>query len=115
DLFQGDSAYKPRDWEARFTPVFQFNYADVQELQLTSVDVREGTSRNDSQLGIQELFFEKHLVDFSANYDFASVRGGIQGFTSDFRGFLFSDNEPGVRLFGTYDNNRLQWNVAWFH
>jgi hypothetical protein len=63
---------------------------------------------------MQELFYEKHLGDLSVNYDFWAARIGIQGFQSDFRGFLFSDNEPGVRLFGTYDNNRTQWNLAWF-
>ena len=40
---------------------------------------------------------------------------GIQLFEADFRGFLFSDNEPGVRLFGNMNNNRIQYNLAWFH
>ena len=42
------------------------------------------------------------------------VRVGIQPFSSDFRGFLFQDNQLGVRLFGTRDNNRWQYNLAWF-
>jgi len=46
------------------------------------------------------LPFSKHLGDLSVNYDFWSVRVGIQGFQSDFRGFLFSDNNMGIRLFG---------------
>jgi hypothetical protein len=115
DFFQGDTSFRPRDWNFRFTPVYQLNYVDTDELQLLNVDVREGANRTDQQLGIQELFLELHLLDISPNYDFVSVRGGIQGFTSDFRGFLFSDDEPGVRLFGTHDNNRTQWNLAWFH
>jgi len=114
ELFQGDSAYRPRDWELRATPVLNYNYVNTQELGLIDPDVHEGRDRHDEWLGMQELFFEKHLGDLSVNYDFWSSRFGIQGFQSDFRGFLFSDNEPGVRLFGTYDNNKTQWNLAWF-
>jgi hypothetical protein len=39
---------------------------------------------------------------------------GVQGFQADFRGFLFNDNQPGVRLFGNRDNNRFQYNIAVF-
>jgi hypothetical protein len=39
---------------------------------------------------------------------------GIQPFVSDFRGFIFSDNNLGARLFGSFDNNRYQWNFAYF-
>ena len=51
----------------------------------------------------------------SPNYDFVSVRAGIQQFTSDFRGFLFSEEQPGVRLFGNLRSNRLAYNLAWFN
>jgi hypothetical protein len=115
ELFQGDSVYRPRDWELRATPVFNYNYVNTQELGLVDPDVHEGRDRHDEWLGMQELFYEKHLGDLSVNYDFWAARIGIQGFTSDFRGFLFSDNEPGVRLFGTLDNNKLQWNIAYFN
>ena len=54
------------------------------------------------------------LFDVGANFDFVSVRAGIQPFTSDFRGFLFRDTNLGVRLFGTWGRNRNQWNVAYF-
>ncbi len=42
------------------------------------------------------------------------MRVGIQPFQSDFRGFLFQDSQLGVRLFGNRDNNRWQYNLAWF-
>ena len=114
EFFQGNAAYKPRDWEARATLVGNLNYVHVEELGLTNPDVREDNDRFDEELAPQELFIEKHLGDLSSNYDFWAVRAGIQGFTSDFRGFLFSDNEPGIRLFGSLDNNRTQWNLAYF-
>jgi hypothetical protein len=54
------------------------------------------------------------LWDVNANYDFVSVRAGIQPFVSDFRGFIFSDNNLGLRFFGATDNNRIQFNAAYF-
>ena len=39
---------------------------------------------------------------------------GVQSFTSDFRGFIFSDQEPGIRLYGNLDSNRYQFNLAYF-
>jgi len=54
------------------------------------------------------------LTDVNENYDFVSVRAGIQPFVSDFRGFLFSDNNLGARIFGAFDNNRYQFNGMYF-
>lgn len=115
ELFKGSTGFKPRDWAVRVTPVFNVNYLNVQERNVVKLDVRDGTTRTDSQIAFQEAFVEKRLFDISRNYDFISVRAGIQGFTSDFRGFIFSDNEPGARFFGNFDNNRYQWNVAYFN
>jgi hypothetical protein len=68
----------------------------------------------DGHIGFQEFFLEYHLGDLSPRYDFISSRGGIQGFTSDFRGFIFSDNNLGFRLFGNIQSNQNQWNLAYF-
>jgi hypothetical protein len=48
------------------------------------------------------------------NFDFVSARVGIQPFVSDFRGFIFSDNNLGARIFGSFDNNHYQFNAAYF-
>ena len=63
---------------------------------------------------MQAAFVDKHLRNVSDRFDFDSFRVGIQPFSSDFRGFLFQDNQLGVRLFGTRDNNRWQYNLAYF-
>ena len=42
------------------------------------------------------------------------MRVGIQPFNADFRGFLFQDNQLGVRFFGDRDANRWQYNLAFF-
>ncbi|MBI4611634.1 MAG: hypothetical protein HY726_21815 [Candidatus Rokubacteria bacterium] len=114
EVFKGDTAFKPRDWEFRITPVFNLNFLDVQETGVVNIDVREGTTRKEVHSTFQELFVEYHLGDLSPNYDFVSSRFGIQGFTSDFRGFIFSDNTLGFRLFGDLQSNQNQFNAAYF-
>ncbi len=114
ELFHGDAAYRPRDFELRLTPVFQRNELRLQEKNATAIDPREGDTRSDRFFALQEAFVEIHLADTSPHYDFISSRTGLQPFLSDFRGFIFNDFEPGVRLFGSRRSNRDQWNLAWF-
>jgi len=114
DLFRGDTSFRPIDWRIRFTPELNLNYINVQENGIVNVDVRKGSTRFDTHLGLQEAFVEAKLKDLSNQYDFVSVRAGIQSFTSDFRGFIFSDQEPGLRLFGNFGSNRYQYNAAYF-
>ncbi|MGZ5078850.1 MAG: hypothetical protein ACXWHZ_04820 [Usitatibacter sp.] len=113
-LTKGDTTFKPPDYEFRLVPAFNFNRSQVEEIRALRVDPREGRARDDNHAGLQEAFADVHLRNVSARYDFDSVRVGIQPFTSDFRGFLFNDVPLGVRLFGTRDNNRWQYNAAWF-
>jgi hypothetical protein len=113
-LYKGDTVFKPPDYEIRFTPVFNFNYASVEERGVLKADADADTERTEGVIGVQALFIDKHLRNVSERYDFDSLRVGIQPFTSDFRGFVFSDSAPGVRLFGTRANNRYQYNLAWF-
>jgi hypothetical protein len=115
DLFHGDTSFRPVDWRIRITPVVSLNYLAVQELGVVNVDVTKGTTRLDSHIGLQEAFAEVKLHDLGPNYDFISVRAGIQAFNSDFRGFLFVEEQPGVRFFGNLDSNRWQYNVAYFN
>ena len=72
------------------------------------------THRNKDYVALQEAFVEVHLRDLSVNYDFMAVKVGNQTFNSDFRGFIFNDTNLGVRLFGDADNNRWQYNLAYF-
>lgn len=113
-LTKGNTTFRPPDYEFRFVPVIQYNYLDVEETGVVNADPRDGVTRNDNFLGVQELFLDYHLRNVSDRYDFDSIRVGIQPFISDFRGFLFQDTPFGVRLFGTRDNNRYQYNLAWF-
>ena len=104
-LYRGDTIFQPPDFQFRFTPIF--NYSS------THTD-GESTSTSANTFGAQALFVEAHLRDVSANYDFDSVRIGIQAVDSDFRGFILSDQPVGIRVFGTRDNDIYQYNIGLF-
>lgn len=73
------------------------------------------TTRHRDFFALQEAFAEFHISDLTDNYDFISSRWGIQPFVSDFRGFIFADTNLGARIFGNWDNNRIQYNLAYFN
>jgi hypothetical protein len=114
DLFHGDTAFRPVDWRVRVQPAMSVNYLHLPQTGGVNRDVRRGTTRFDSHLGLQEAFVEKKLADLSVNYDFLSVRAGIQELSTDFRGFIAVVEQPGVRLFGTLRSNRIEYNAAVF-
>lgn len=114
ELFRGRTAFQPPAWRAKATLAANLNGLKVAENAVVRPDVRDGTSRVRGFFALQELYGEYKLRDLSANYDFVSVRAGIQPFSSDFRGFVFTDTNLGVRLFGNYGSNRYQFNLAFF-
>ena len=101
----------PPHIEYRLTLAFNVNYVDVGERRVLFVEPSSGTDRFDHALGVQEAFIDYHIRNVSDRFDFDSVRVGIQPFNFDFRGFLFQDQQLGVRLFGNRDNNRFQYNL----
>ncbi|HXG01088.1 MAG TPA: hypothetical protein VNL69_09880 [Bacteroidota bacterium] len=113
ELYGGQTAYRPRDWELKATAVFNLNYTKLKEFNGVNINVRKGDTRTEHHLAFQELFVEKHLFDVSDRYDFVSLKVGIQKFASDFRGFVFSDFNLGARLFGSLNSNRIQWNLIY--
>lgn len=108
ELFKGDTVFQPKTWAVRVTTVANVNF--LANNTLNPFDSKRGTAR----LAVEEAFVEKRLAVVSPNFDFLSVRVGMQNFNSDFRGFLFQDNQLGVRLFGTLNANRDQYNIAYF-
>jgi hypothetical protein len=115
ELFRGNTAFKPPDYLFRVTPVLNANHLDVEENNAVSIDVREGTSRTDGHVGLQEAFLEKHILDLSSNYDFLSATVGIQPFVGDFRGLVFLDSNLGARATFNLHSNRTQGSVAGFY
>ena len=102
-LYRGDTIFAPPDFQFRFTPIFNYSATHTDGEQVSS-----------NTFGAQALFVETHLRDVSENYDFDSLRVGIQAVNSDFRGFVLSDQPVGIRLFGTRDNDIYQYNIGWF-
>lgn len=114
DVFHGSAAFKPFDWRLRVTPVLNLTFFEPEELGVVGIDVRRGSHRERKDFTLQELFFEVKLADVSPRYDFVNIRVGRQPFISDFRGFIFNDVNDGVRLFGSSESNRNQWNILYF-
>jgi hypothetical protein len=79
-VIKGNTTFKPPDYEFRFVPAIQVNQARLDEVRGVRVDPREGKARTDNHVGIQELFADVHLRNVSDNYDFDSIRVGIQPF-----------------------------------
>jgi len=102
-LYEGDTIFRPPDYQLRITPILNYSSTNTGAAKTTATTV-----------GAQAFFFEKHLRDVSAHYDFDSVRIGIQPMTSDFRGFVLADQPLGVRFFGTRDNDIYQYSAGWF-
>lgn len=102
-LYEGDTVFKPPEWLVRFSPAV--SYTRTQS---------DASTTAATTFAVQSLFYEKHLRDVSPQYDFDSLRIGIQPMTTDFRGFLMLDQPAGVRFFGTRANNTYQYNFGWF-
>jgi hypothetical protein len=92
ELFQGQTAFKPKTWALKAAGVFDLNYVATHENNQVDVDVREGKTRRRHDFGFEEAFGEVLLKTLSSHYDFVSARVGIQPFVSDFRGLVFSDD-----------------------
>ena len=115
ELFKGQTVFRPRSWAIKISPTFSIpNYLNARENGIVNIDVRRGTTRTDYHVSLEEAFAEVKLFDTNDNYDAVSIRAGIQPFNADFRGFLFSDNNLGARIFGAFSNNKTQFNLAYF-
>ena len=111
ELFKGETVFQPVHWAVKLQPVYNINYIDVRETGLVRPSPAADTTRQRDYLALQEWSGELHLGDLSNNYDFLAAKLGNQPFTSDFRGFIFSDVNFGARVFGNIDNNRYQYNL----
>lgn len=115
ELNHGDASFRPKDWRIVFTPAFDVNYLATQERGIVNINPQRGTDRFDDHVGLQQAFVEYKIKDLSPNFDFVSVRAGIQQFQSDFRGFIYSEEQPGLRIFGNLKSDRLEYNLAYFY
>jgi hypothetical protein len=131
DMFKGDASFKPVDWRVKVTGIANVSFLRARENGIVNQDPREGKSRFDGFNSLEEGFVEWRLGDTprlfpflrgkrseggrSPFFDTTSMRIGIQQFTSDFRGFVFSDSNLGARMFGNFKSNRYQYNFVYFN
>ena len=102
ELFHGDTVFRPPTWRVRANFAVDFR------------DASETTDGFDNDAAVQELFAEALLWDLDPYLDFASLRVGRQAFASDFRNFVFVDNNDGVQLFGTLNESKVDYQIAFF-
>ena len=114
EIFGGQTAFRPRSWAFKLSTAFNLNYLRAKEQNIANINPAAGVIRRLNDYTIEDGFFEMKLADVSRRFDFVSARAGIQPFVSDFRGFVFSENQLGVRLFGNAASNRFQFNGAYF-
>lgn len=96
DYFQNDNTFTPSPWFIRITQ---------------AADLRDQTDQGyNDDYAWQEAFIDWQLGIISEYYDQVNWRLGRQGFQSDFRGFLYSDVNNMSRVFGTWDENKWQYN-----
>lgn len=113
DIFKGDTlVFRPVDWRLRIVPFFNVNVLNVEELAVINPNVLRGVQRERTFFALQEWFFETKIADSGPYFDFTSIRAGSQYFNNDFRGFLYSDTNRMVRLFGTRLANQDQFNIV---
>ena len=103
ELFHGDTVFRPPTWRVRANVALDFR--DVENNNLSGFD-------NDA--AVQELFAEALLWDMDPYLDFGSIRVGRQAFASDFRNFIFVDNNDGVQLFGSLNESKIDYQIAFF-
>src|SRR5262245_40369990 len=131
DMFKGDASFKPVDWRFKVTGIANISLLRARENGIVNQDPRAGKSRMDGFNSVEEAFVEWRLGDTpkllpflrgkgneggrSPFFDTTSMRVGIQEFTSDFRGFVFTDSNLGARMFGNIRNNRYQYNAVFFN
>jgi len=52
ELYKGDAAFRPRDWELKATTVFNLNYINNRENNNVNINVRKGDNRTDSHIAL---------------------------------------------------------------
>ena len=115
DMFKGDASFKPVDWRFKVTGVASVNFLRARKNGIVSADLAGQIAFRRFQLrrgGLRRMAVGRHaqVLPFlrgkkseggrSPFFDTTSMRVGIQQFTSDFRGFVFSDSNLGARMFG---------------
>ncbi len=73
--YKGDTIFRPPDYEYRLTAVVNANRVEADEVRALYIDPQQGDTRNDSHIGIQDLYVDKHLRNVSDQLRFRQYAG----------------------------------------
>ncbi len=108
ELRRFDDVFFPSDFRLRLNGVFDYR-----------ADLNAFLSNSNTEPFLFDAFVDVKLFDFGGdrdgedNFDLMFLRGGIQGFRSDFHGLIFNDAGLGGRIFGELKKNRLRYDFLW--
>jgi hypothetical protein len=103
-----DDVFFPSDFRIRLNGVFDYR-----------ADLNAFLRHANTEPFLFDAFVDVKLFDFGGeedghdNFDLMFLRGGIQGFRSDFHGLIFNDAGLGGRIFGELKKNRLRYDFLW--
>jgi hypothetical protein len=104
ELRRHDDAFVPSGFRLRINGAADFKH-----------DANALFTGSDGNAHLFDAFVDARLADFGRdNFDLLFLRGGFQGFRSDFHGLVFNDVGLGGRLFGEAKKNRLRYDIAYF-
>ena len=98
DYFEDDNTFTPSPWLIRLTQVVEYR------------DQSDAVGYHDDYAFV-EAFVDYRIAFLSDYGDQINGRVGRQGFNADFRGFLFNDVQNMARVFGTWNENKWQYNL----
>jgi hypothetical protein len=97
DYFEDDGTFTPSPWLIRLTQVVEYR------------DQSDAVGYHDDYAFVEA--FADYRIAFLSDYgDQINGRVGRQAFNADFRGFLFNDVQDMARIFGTWNENKWQYN-----
>lgn len=108
ELRRFDDTFFPSDFRIRLNGVFDYR-----------ADLNAFLRNSNTEPFLFDAFVDVKLHDFGGdedgrdNFDLLFLRGGVQGFRSDFHGLIFNDVGLGGRLFGELQRNRLRYDFLW--
>jgi len=107
-LRHNDDTFVPSNFKFRVNGVTDYKH------DINAFNDGSNTSSHlfDAFVDIQ-LFDFGSRVDGHSNFDLLFLRGGLQGFKSEFHGLIFNDVGLGGRVFGELKKNRLRYDFAY--
>lgn len=113
DLYGAPNANGLAPWRVRATAIWDASRFEANELGVVDVDPAEGKERDDDDLALHEAFAEWNF-EHSGGADWVGLQAGMLPLRTDFRGFVFHDNNLGAHAAGTSGAGAWEYHLAAF-